>query len=236
MRWLTAPENQIFIHNHPNKFILYGAKTFSQADEDGLTLEIINRINPTNKTYLELGVGNGTENNTMVLKALKWNGQWIDNQDLAFAHENYTKAFITAENILDLINVSPSLVSIDLDGMDYYILQKILTKHTPDVLILEYNSAFIPPIEFIPFYNPQHVWDGSTYYGASIQSFVNLLTDYTLVACNGATGCNAFFVLNKHKNLFPEIKGLSLRDIYIQPRFFEGGRHPHGPHTFNVYL
>ena len=44
-------------------------KFFSQSDEDGITLEILRRMQLTNGSFLEFGVGNGLENNTLVLLA-----------------------------------------------------------------------------------------------------------------------------------------------------------------------
>jgi hypothetical protein len=62
----------------------FGAKHFSQADEDGITLEIIRRIGINNGSFAEFGVGNGLENNTLVLLASGWRGFWIGAQDLDF--------------------------------------------------------------------------------------------------------------------------------------------------------
>ena len=52
----------------------FGAKYFSQTDEDGITLEIIRRLGITAGTFAELGVGNGIENNTLILLASGWRG------------------------------------------------------------------------------------------------------------------------------------------------------------------
>src|SRR5215471_2081035 len=60
---------------HPNPINRFGKKCFSQSDEDGITLEILRRIGRLDKgIYCEFGVGNGTENNTLVLAALGWRG------------------------------------------------------------------------------------------------------------------------------------------------------------------
>ncbi len=219
MRNSYSTESLIYTYNHPNPFSRFGNKCFSQTDEDGFTLEIIRRINPINKTFLELGVGNGSENNTLVLKALGWSGQWIGNEDLLVPFSNYTKAFITKENILSLINVTPTVLSIDLDYNDYHILSEILSKHRPDMFITEYNAKFPPPIDFVVPYNAKRVWDWTEYFGASLQAFANLVEDiYFPVVCNPTTGANAFFVHNTYKSKFSEIPEL-LRDIFVPPRY-----------------
>jgi len=56
----------------------YGYKVFSQFDEDGIIDEIFKRIGTTNKTFIEFGVGDGTENNTIYLLLQGWKGLWIE--------------------------------------------------------------------------------------------------------------------------------------------------------------
>ena len=42
-------------------------------------------------SFLELGVGDGTENNTLILLSLGWNGFWVGGSDLAFDTSNSKK-------------------------------------------------------------------------------------------------------------------------------------------------
>ena len=44
-----------------------GYRVYSQADEDGILHEIFRRIGEGKRAFLELGVGNGLENNTLFL-------------------------------------------------------------------------------------------------------------------------------------------------------------------------
>jgi hypothetical protein len=64
----------------------------------------------------------------------------------------------------------------------------------PKLLIVEYNAKFPPPIKWKIRYDERHSWDGTDYFGASLQSLAELLAgfSYTLVCCNAATGANAF--------------------------------------------
>lgn len=63
---------------HPNPLNKFGKKCFSQTDEDGITIEILRRLELINNgVYAEYGVGNGTENNTLILAALGWKGFWV---------------------------------------------------------------------------------------------------------------------------------------------------------------
>src|ERR1700758_747686 len=59
----------------------YGFKVYSQCDEDGIIQEIFNRIGLTSSTFVEFGVGNGLENNTLKLLLEGWSGLWIEGNE-----------------------------------------------------------------------------------------------------------------------------------------------------------
>lgn len=219
--------------NPLNKF---GKKCFSQSDCDGITIEILRRLNIINKgTFIEYGVGDGLENNTLILKALGWKGLWIGSNDLAFKITQtcdtfiFVRRWITLENILDLtrkgINTLGAkeidLISIDLDGNDIYFVEKLLTnKVLPKVFIVEYNAKFLPPIKWQITYDPDHSWQGDDYFGASLSSFVELFEKFgfTLVCCNAETGANAFFVKNEFLELFKDVPK-NINDLHVSPRY-----------------
>jgi len=192
--------------------IPYGQKIYSQNDEDGITLEIFNRIGTTNKIFVEFGVENGLECNTRALLFCGWQGLWIEGnlqyvesireglapiintKQLSLLH-----AFITKDNINSLISSKISekeidLLSIDIDGNDYHVLSAI-TCTKPRVIIIEYNAKFSPPIQYCQKYNVNHSWNGTDDFGVSISFLDKKLNamGYKLVACN-LTGSNAFFV------------------------------------------
>ena len=79
-------------NEHANPLNSFGKKCFSQSDEDGITIEIFKRLKNLNSgSFLELGVGDGTENNTLILLSLGWNGFWVGGSDLAFDTSNSKK-------------------------------------------------------------------------------------------------------------------------------------------------
>src|ERR1700684_474123 len=95
--------------SHPNPLTKFGRSGFSQADEDGITLEIVRRLEITGGTYAEFGVGDGLENNTLILAALGWRGFWGDIRTPKFDYQRSTKftmirEFITLDNIIQLAN------------------------------------------------------------------------------------------------------------------------------------
>jgi hypothetical protein len=221
---------------HPNPLNRCGRKCFSQADEDGITLEILRRLGIRDGgTYAEFGVGDGTENNTLILAALGWRGFWVSGGELAFtpvANERflYIREWLTLENILEstrvglrhLSMVIPDIVSMDLDGNDIYFAEKLLDSgFRPQVFIVEYNGKFPPPVEFQIAYDPAHVWAQDDYFGASLSSFAKLFAKYhyRLVCCNAHTGSNAFFVDAKHSEHFADIP-TEIETLYVEPRYF----------------
>ena len=117
------------------------------------------------------------------------------------------------------------LLSIDIDGIDYWVW-KAITAYEPRVVLIEYNAA-VPPHESqtIP-YDPHFMWSGATnYFGASVLALKKLgeQKGYALVGCDNS-GTNAFFV---HQSL---VKGrFMLRDarsLYRPPTCFDGAGHP----------
>jgi hypothetical protein len=222
--------------SHPNPLNKFGRKVFSQTDEDGITLEIIRRIGlGKGSTYGEFGVGDGLENNTLVLAALGFRGFWVGGEELAFkapatSKFTYIKAWITRENVLDLTREGMAylgtsaldVVSIDLDGNDLYFVEALLDGNIrPKLFIAEYNAKFPPPIEFQIAYDANHVWQHDDYFGASLASFntVFLRFGYRLICCNAHTGSNAFFVDADCADMFPEVPA-EIEKIYVEPRYF----------------
>ena len=70
-----------------------------------------------------------------------------------------------------------------------------LASFHPRVVVVEYNAAFPPDVEWVVTYRENATWDGSQNFGASLRSF-QLLGEqlgYNLVGCD-FTGVNAFFV------------------------------------------
>ena len=65
-------------YRDPKRLLPHGAQYWSQNYEDGMIAEIFRRIGVQSKTFLEIGIGDGRENNTAALVAMGWSGWWID--------------------------------------------------------------------------------------------------------------------------------------------------------------
>jgi hypothetical protein len=204
---LAKPRNA-----NPKRLLRYGFKVYSQADEDGIIQEIFNRIGITSKTFIEFGVQTGVECNTVKLLIDGWRGLWLDgsgpnvaaiNKHFAIFIKNeklkVTEKFVSAENINGLIKQSGmegeiDILSIDIDYNDYWVWKAINTVN-PRVVVIEYNATLRPPMSLVVPYEPMRVWDGSNFFGASLEALVRLgrIKGYRIVACN-FSGANAFFV------------------------------------------
>lgn len=196
----------------PRRLLRYGFSVYSQCDEDGILQEIFRRIGLTSRTFVEFGVENGRECNTAKLLVEGWRGLWMDGSQehvasirkefdafIASGRLTARAVLVTAENINGLLMDGGmageiDLLSIDIDNNDYWVW-KAIDKVSPRVVAIEYNPVLRPPMSLVVPYDPARRWDGSSYYGASLEALVKLgaAKGYRIVGCNAA-GVNAFFV------------------------------------------
>lgn len=193
----------------PGRLLAHGAKVYSQGDEDGLLAEVFRRIGPGGRRFVEVGTGDGTENNTLALLLQGWTGIWVEQDADACARAHARMAEWVAAGDLRILQarVQPGwgaaagvdwgrldLLSLDIDGNDAHVLPGILAAGRPRVLALEYNARFAPPIDWVMPHDADWQWDGTDRFGASLAAWCRILGGhYALVGCSG-TGVNAFFV------------------------------------------
>lgn len=218
--------------------ILSGHKAYSQNDEDGIVQEIFRRIGIGNRTFIEIGVGNGIENNTLYWLKQQWRGAWIEGgadnatfirqtfaQPIARGVLHFQQALVSADNVNELVAASGyagreiDLLGIDIDGNDYYLFEA-LEGLNARLVVIEYNARFPPPARWRIPYRSDFTWDGSDWFGASLRTMNDLFErrGYALVACN-ITGSNAFFVrTDLIGDRFPLVGNVS--QLYQPPRYF----------------
>lgn len=196
----------------PRSLARHGYRCFSQNDEDGLIDEIFRRVGTTDRRFVEFGVEGGAENNTLALLVGGWRGLWIeaDGAAVACVRDRFASAMaegrlallhdmVTAENIEELlarggVPDEPDLLSIDIDGNDYWVWRAI-RRVRPRVVVIEYNASLGRTARVVRPYDPAARWDGTAGFGASLGALEALGREkgYALVGCN-LTGVNAFFV------------------------------------------
>jgi hypothetical protein len=210
----------------PDNLLLAGYKVFSQGDEDGIIQALLDGLPPEqlSHTAIEIGCGDGRENNTHLLLLKGFRVCWLDGnpaniatirQELGMEGESkgrlmVSESFVTRDNIAGLIDrfctflgtTEPDFFSLDIDGNDLYVLGRAMETFRPKIVCVEYNGKFPPPLKLSIRYNPQHEWSGDDYQGASLQAFCDLLSDYELVCCN-ILGSNAFFVEKRFGASYP---------------------------------
>ena len=207
---------------------------FSQWGEDGIINWLIKQIPDINKTFIEFGVENYTESNTRLLfQEYNWSGLIIDNNkkniEEIFSSDYYWKGNLTALNqFIKVDNINSifkdnnfindiGLLSIDIDGNDYWIWNAI-NNIDPVIVVCEYNGIFGNKLSLtIPY---QENFDRSKahyshlYFGCSIKALIDLgeKKDYFFIGTN-LNGNNAFFIKNKYrKNVNSKIKNIIINE------------------------
>jgi hypothetical protein len=200
---------------HPTSLSPYAQaelQVFSQNGEDGVIAAILTDIGVTTPSFVEFGIEDGSTGNCVFLAdVLGWSGLFIEADPgqgarLAAKYANRTDvrtltAHVTPENIDELLTANgvppePAVMSIDIDGNDYWVWDAISSVR-PSVVVIEYNSALPADLAIVqPVDSPP--WDGlSPVWGASSGALERLADQkgYSLVYLE-MTGVNAFFVRN----------------------------------------
>jgi hypothetical protein len=215
-------------------------RVFSQWGEDGIIQFLLRYVKIQRKIFVEFGVENYTESNTrFLLVNNNWSGLVIDGsaenvnylkKDPIYWRHNLkaVQAFIDKDNINGVlfdngISGDIGILSIDIDGNDYWVWQAIDVVN-PAIVIIEYNSRFgkdkAVTIPYDPAFVRSKAHYSMLYAGASLKALYNLgkSKGYLFVGCNSA-GNNAFFVRQDLKHSC--IKELTLEEGYIASQFRE---------------
>ena len=190
-------------------------KVFSQFGEDGIIQHLVRHIPIPHQVFVEFGVEAYAESNTrFLLENNNWTGLILDGNAGAIKSVQQSQlywrfdltavqAFITRENINELIasnGVSGDigLLSVDIDGNDYWVWQAI-DVISPRIVIVEYNARFGAgrkvTIPYDPAFAREKAHYSHIYYGASLSALVELARakGYDFIGCNTG-GNDAFFV------------------------------------------
>lgn len=232
-------ESRQLIHDKAEKFQDFEFQVYSQWGEDGLIQYLIDKIKIERKVFVEFGVANYEESNTrFLLVNNNWSGLIIDGSLDNIDHVKHSSiywqynlktehAFIDKDNINDLIQQNGisseiGLLSVDVDGNDYWIWQAINIVN-PCIVITEYNSLWGAIASVTTPYGKDFsrtkAHHSNLYYGASIQALTDLgkTKGYSLVGSNSA-GNNLFFVRN---DLLGDLEVVSPETAWVQSQFRE---------------
>lgn len=219
-----------------------GFRVFSQFEEDGKLLFIFSVIGMKNKTFIEIGSDDGVNSNSANLYFnFGWHGLFIDGNQKSinrgkrffnrYPHPWCYKpklicARVTRENINELIgksgfNGEVGLLSIDIDGNDYWIWDAINIIE-PKVVIIETHNEFGLKNIVVP-YDPDYSFPGRhpVYHGASPVAMCNLAAKkgYRLVGAN-ELGFNFIFIKKGIADV--QIPEVTVESVLNHPSVNEG--------------
>ena len=213
----------------------------SQFGEDGIIEKIFEILGTENQYCIEFGGWDGKylSNCFNLIANKEWSGCFIEANkekfvDLIANHGsnprvNCINKYVeisgnnSLEEILDSINAPRNidLLSIDIDGLDYFIWEG-LTTYMPRLVVIEFNPTIPNDILFV---QPKESFINQ---GSSLLALIQLgkKKGYELVCC---TTCNAFFVKKEDFSKF-NLKNNSILSLY---RPISDGRIFHG---FDSYI
>ena len=208
----------------------------SQCGEDGILERIFQIIGPTCRHFCEFGAWDGKHlSNCWNLASNEgWSGTYIEGNEFKFesllaTHESNTLincinkyVDFDGDNTLDNILASTDcpqhldLLSIDVDGTDYFIWES-LVNYRPRVVVIEFNPTVPNDIIFVQAKN------NNINQGCSLLSLIHLGKEkgYELICC---TTWNAFFVASELYDEFG-IEDNSIECMYqpyLDGRIFHG--------------
>jgi hypothetical protein len=200
---------------------------YSQNGEDGILEYIFNKLNIHKGTFIEFGAWDGKHlSNTFNLFLKNWDGIYIESDPSRYTtlvHNfkdfrnrvdcvNARVGYSNTDNLDILIEThskkrSFDFVSIDVDGLDYFIFDK-MKKYLPKVICIEVNSGHHPEY---PHIIPEKIAANNV--GQSIKVISELARDKGYFPlCYMA---NLILVRSEYIHLFAnDIRSLS--DMYIE--------------------
>lgn len=218
-----------------------GYRVFSQFEEDGKLVFIFSILGMKNKAFVEIGSDDGVNSNSANLYFnFGWHGLFIDGNSKSikrgkkffakyphpwFFKPKFKCAKVTRENVNELIEVHYSgeigLLSIDIDGNDYWIWDAI-TVIEPQVVIIETHNEFGMNNIVVP-YDPDYFYPGKhpDYHGASPVAMTRLANKkgYRLVGAN-ELGFN--FIFLKKGLAEKELPEVTVESVLTHPSLEEG--------------
>ena len=196
-----------------------GEAQYSYQEEEKIIREILSKLKPSNRVYVDIGAANGVNgSNSFALVREGWSGLAVEYDGnefgkLAYEYRNYptvslSKCKVTPENVVSLLRTSQipkdfGFLTLDIDGYDYFVLEQILTEYRPGLICTEINEKIPPPLQFTIKYNSNYPGPRGHLYGQSL-SQLNILSDryeYALVQLE----YNNAFLIPKEINPLPEL-------------------------------
>jgi len=187
----------------------------SRLEEDKVLQDLTQ--NAQNGFCVDIGASDGiTWSNIYALLRLGWRGVAIECDPAKT--ENLKRNYgaldcavitekVTPNNVSKLIQKAPrefDVLSLDIDGYDYFVLREVLRTHRPRHIIVEFNQCFPPSVKFSVLYDPVYWWGVNSFYGMSIGAAYELLTKHSYALCHIAFDNAIFSLAGTEKDLQQE--------------------------------
>lgn len=145
---------------------------FSNFDEEQILRKYFARLFPPGHTgtAVDIGAGDGIRrSNTYALFRSGWRGVGVEADEytvckLAQAYKYYPnvglcRCRVTPDNVVPLLQAYGvprdfEFLSLDIDGNDYWVLDRLLTHFRPRLVSTEINEKIPPPLKFVVKYDP----------------------------------------------------------------------------------
>lgn len=174
---------------------------FSNFDEERMLAEFIAELLPADhsRTAVDIGAGDGVKaSNTYALFRDGWRGLGVEAHSrrarrLARTYKNFegvaaSNQLVTPENVVQLLEAQDiprdfSVLSLDIDSYDYWVLDALLKRYRPYLVVTEINEKIPPPIRFVVKYDPGFQ-PAHHFFGHSIESLSDLCAahGYAIIA------------------------------------------------------
>jgi len=149
--------------------------TYSQNGEEFIIEALLLKdLSTQDKFLVELGAGDGYHlSNSRYFLQKGWKGILIDADNRGNVDVKQHK--ITRENINFILNSYEcpkefDFLSVDLDGNDYWIIEEILKKYSPKLIVAEFNASFESDCSKTIKYDSEFSWKGDTYFGFTLEA------------------------------------------------------------------
>ena len=231
---------------HPAHPESWEFSAFSQNGEDGIIDYLSRRIKNPSRSFVEIGAADGLQNNSSFLAvARNFSGLMIEGDPSKSSlckrlitrftpSVNCVNMFVTKKNISEIMQLAPDarpdLLSLDMDGNDYFIAEGLLEAGLrPRTIAVEYNSALGPDkslsIKYQENFNYLDAHKTHLYYGVSVAGWKRFFErhGYRFVTVD-LRGVNAFFVDPEEfdTDFLDGIKGTAYRENLMQLSRFGG--------------
>jgi hypothetical protein len=166
----------------------------SNFNEEAIISDLLAKIQPKEHFYIDIGAGDGESmSNSFPLVNAGWKGLAVEGGGMPFAklahryaefpRVHLAREWVTPDSVLNLLAGygTPKefgFLSLDIDGYDYFVLDKILSAYRPSLICTEINERIPPPLQFTVKYSPDLEWQGGPFYSQSISILEELAKKY----------------------------------------------------------